>query len=126
MSWGRPRSCHCGECHKCKRADYMREWYRKKTFEERRQMREGRDKELARQRDLERHYRMSGQIEYETRRAAVFAVNGAIKRGDMERQPCEVCGVSPAQAHHDDYSKPLDVRWLCTLHHAEHHAGMAA
>jgi len=39
----------------------------------------------------------------------------------LERQPCEVCGAQKAQAHHDDYSKPLDVRWLCTTHHAEWH-----
>lgn len=25
------------------------------------------------------------------------------------------------RAHHDDYSRPLDVRWLCQPHHLEHH-----
>lgn len=48
-------------------------------------------------------------------------VRAAIKRGDLMRQPCEICGSQPTEAHHDDYSKPLDVRWLCHQHHMEHH-----
>lgn len=39
----------------------------------------------------------------------------------LERKPCEACGAERAEAHHDDYSKPLSVRWLCKRHHAEHH-----
>jgi hypothetical protein len=39
----------------------------------------------------------------------------------MERGACEVCGVANAQAHHDDYTKPLDVRWFCQAHHGEAH-----
>ena len=54
------------------------------------------------------------------KRKAVNAVNNALRDGRLERQPCETCGAI-AQAHHDDYSKPLDVRWLCTKHHAEWH-----
>ena len=49
------------------------------------------------------------------------AVRSAIKMGELKRQPCEVCGNEKSQAHHDDYSKPLDVRWLCQKHHYEHH-----
>lgn len=55
------------------------------------------------------------------KRAAHVATNNAIRDGRIIPQPCEVCGATKAQAHHDDYSKPLDVRWLCTTHHAEHH-----
>lgn len=36
---------------------------------------------------------------------------------------CEVCEVKAdiIDAHHDDYTKPLDVRWLCRDCHATHH-----
>lgn len=49
------------------------------------------------------------------------AVSSAIRRGRLERLPCEKCGDPNSQAHHDDYSKPLDVRWLCQPHHTKEH-----
>lgn len=55
------------------------------------------------------------------RRAAYVAVHGALLRGGLIRQACEVCGVKNAHAHHDDYARPLDVRWLCRGHHRSHH-----
>jgi len=55
------------------------------------------------------------------KKRATQAVNHAVRTGRLIRQPCEVCGEVKAQAHHDDYSKPLDVRWLCATHHAEWH-----
>lgn len=45
----------------------------------------------------------------------------AIVKGDLVRKPCEVCGELKVHAHHDDYNKPLEVRWLCEKHHKEHH-----
>ena len=45
------------------------------------------------------------------------AVQFAIRKGRLVRQPCEVCGCTTVHGHHDDYSKPLEVRWLCPLHH---------
>ena len=47
-------------------------------------------------------------------------VEAAIARGELVRQPCEVCGAR-AQAHHADYGRPLAVQWLCPLHHARQH-----
>ena len=35
---------------------------------------------------------------------------------------CEICGNPKVDAHHDDYSRPRDVRWLCRAHHRQHHA----
>jgi len=55
------------------------------------------------------------------KRAAHILTGSAIKSGKLLKQPCEVCGKTKVEAHHDDYSKPLDVRWLCKFHHTEHH-----
>jgi hypothetical protein len=48
------------------------------------------------------------------------AVSNALKSGLLARKPCEICG-EPAQAHHEDYSRPLDVRWRCFEHHLNEH-----
>lgn len=57
------------------------------------------------------------------RPAAHLAVHEALREGTLVRQPCEVCGDDKSQGHHDDYDKPLVVRWLCPKHHrAEHRA----
>ena len=53
--------------------------------------------------------------------AAKNKVNTEIRAGRLSRQPCEECGAENAEAHHDDYSKPRDVRWLCPTHHRRHH-----
>lgn len=59
------------------------------------------------------------------RHDARWKLNREIAAGRIERQPCEVCG-ERAQAHHDDYNKPLDVRWLCRSCHRAHHAAAEA
>ena len=50
------------------------------------------------------------------------AVHYALKIGKLIKQPCEKCGAEKADAHHDDYAKPLEVRWLCRSHHIAWHA----
>jgi hypothetical protein len=48
-------------------------------------------------------------------------VSNEISRGRMKRLPCEVCGNPKTEGHHDDYLKPLEVRWLCKAHHTDAH-----
>lgn len=55
------------------------------------------------------------------KRRAQSAVANALRRGALKRRPCERCGTMTTHAHHDDYAYPLDVIWLCPIHHAERH-----
>jgi len=45
----------------------------------------------------------------------------AVRAGKVTRFPCEVCGDPKVHGHHRDYSKPLDVLWLCARHHHAAH-----
>lgn len=45
--------------------------------------------------------------------------SGRMKRGECERLSADCSG--KVHAHHDDYAKPVEVRWLCARHHREWH-----
>ncbi len=51
---------------------------------------------------------------------AKYTLKNAIRAGKLKRLPCIVCGNEKSEGHHEDYSRPLDVMWLCAIHHAEH------
>lgn len=68
------------------------------------------------------------RIEAERRRSPIkhrarVAVYHAIKTGKLEKPAgCVRCGDTyRVEAHHDDYTKPLDVMWLCTACHRVRH-----
>jgi hypothetical protein len=96
------------------------------------------EKELARHRLKTRKYREDGrvkQISQEAKRTAIakydekhpgktkakIAVNNAVRDKRLQKLPCSICGSEDSEGHHDDYTKPLDVLWLCPKHHAERH-----
>lgn len=60
------------------------------------------------------------RIKYPKKYRAKLKVRYALSVGKLVRQPCQFCG-KKAQAHHDNYDKPLQVRWLCPLHHTAWH-----
>ena len=51
-------------------------------------------------------------------RARAYA-NVYQRRGKLLPEPCFVCNDPCAQKHHEDYGKPLLVRWLCRACHLE-------
>lgn len=92
-----------------------REWHQ--AYEERYRERPGVRTKLA-ARARERRADPTEQYKMGARRI----LRTAIETGKMKRQPCAVCGKSPADGHHDNYAKPLEVRWLCRIHHVAEHA----
>ena len=44
-----------------------------------------------------------------------------VKKGHIQKKPCEGCGSNSAEAHHSDYDKPLEVEWLCHACHGVQH-----
>ena len=55
------------------------------------------------------------------KRDASHKVNNAVRDGKLKKEPCLACGDTKVQGHHEDYSRPLYVKWLCVKHHMERH-----
>lgn len=69
--------------------------------------------------EYRKNYRRMHAKEHSARDKAKYA----IRAGKLVAEPCESCGAEEnVDAHHDDYSKPLDVRWLCRSCHTLLHA----
>ena len=58
---------------------------------------------------------------FKDRKKAGTKLRYAVAKGLIQPMPCLCCG-EKAEAHHPDYSRPLDVVWLCPSHHKQAHA----
>ena len=69
-----------------------------------------------------RDYKKDYRKKFPAKCRAQNLVASAIKKKNLIREPCEECGSSESvHAHHDDYMRPLKVRWLCASHHRQWH-----
>jgi ribosomal protein S27AE len=64
--------------------------------------------------------------ENKEKRRAHKIVEAAILRGDLKKEPCARCGGEIVHAHHEDYSRPMEVVWLCHADHRARHAELRA
>lgn len=58
---------------------------------------------------------------HEDKRKCHIALSNAVRDGKIKKEPCVKCGDPKSQGHHEDYSRPLEVIWLCDKHHKELH-----
>jgi hypothetical protein len=110
-----------GKCKECTKRDVAENYQGKRKYYAK--------YEKAR---FQKPERKAAALEYQRKRRARYpeiyrannAVSNAIRCGRLVPEPCERCGAK-AQAHHEDYSRPLDVQWLCRLHHLQRHGKVA-
>lgn len=78
---------------------------------------------LAKAREYNRKYYRKTVKKQLPMRQAHKMVMYALKLGIMKRpEKCENCGlIGKVEGHHDDYTKPLDVKWFCKGCHSRHH-----
>jgi len=111
---------------KCRDRIRKKAMYDAMTPEQRRRWK--RKKDPLKQYATNRVARKRHEERYPEKAAARDAVQREVRAGRITRQPCEVCGIEHGtprsdgtkvrvEAHHDQYDRPLDVRWLCGEHH---------
>ena len=105
---------HLGKCKECTKMDVIENYDKKidriKAYESERFKNPQRKLKVL---EYRRKLRKCNPDKFKARQKLDYAV----LTGKLFRKPCEVCGIEKSQAHHDDYSKPLSVRWLCFKHH---------
>jgi len=63
----------------------------------------------------QKKYRLNNPEKYHARNIVAHA----LRNGTLVKEPCMKCGNPKTQCHHKDYSKPLEVDWLCFKCHRE-------
>jgi len=107
---------NCKECHRRQMVGYYREYAER----HRAAVSSWAERNPERKQAVNDAYRRR----HPDRQAARRQLQRAIRAGRISRGPCAVCGTTvDIHGHHEDYSKPLDVIWLCGRHHREYHAG---
>ena len=110
---------HLNKCKDCTKKDVGK--HREENLEKIREYdrnRPNKEKRIETMVEYTREYRARFPNKYK----AHLLVNSSLKSGKLLKEPCKICGVSERViAHHNDYIKPLDVTWLCEIHHKQWH-----
>lgn len=114
--------CRCAVCTKAN-TDYNYD-YRQRNIVKLRQYKKKYNKKWRKENGY--HNEINSKKRYPKKEAARSVLKYAVKKGLILRGACEIpgCKSTKTHGHHDDYSKPLAVRWLCPLHHTEVHRNM--
>lgn len=107
---------HLGKCKDCTKKDSRKNSRTEKT-RDRERVRNSTEKRRKYISKTSQNWRKNNPEKY----YANTKLNNAVRDGRINKsKECEECGSdSNIHAHHDDYSKPLDVIWLCAKCHGK-------
>lgn len=114
----RMKDGHLNKCKECNKKDVSKnyadniDYY--KNYDA---MRNDSNKRKEKALEYQTNRREREPIKYKAR----TAVSNAIRDKKLFKQPCQECGNIKSQAHHEDYTKPLEVVWLCFICHRQEH-----
>lgn len=105
---------HLNKCKECTKADVF--GHRQKNLDSIREY----DRARGNRQGYE--YTKEYREKYPNKHKAHSLVRNAVRSKKLFKEPCGVCGSKEKlHAHHDDYLKPLNIRWLCAAHHRQWH-----
>jgi len=107
----RCKKCHAKQSRERRHENYDKEAERKKSITRRKNG------------TTAKSYKIMTEKYPEKYRARYFLRN-EVQAGRIIKGDCVVCGNKETHGHHDDYSKPLEVKWLCREHHMELHRNL--
>jgi hypothetical protein len=109
---------HLSFCKKCTKIRVSN--HRENNLERIREcdkIRHGSPEAISKRKEYEKWYQVA---KYDQSKAKQ-KVNNAVRDGRLKKLPCIICNNPKSEGHHHDYSKPLEVIWLCRIHHARLH-----
>lgn len=78
-------------------------------------------KEIMTKEDHNNYWNRMSDEQIAIRKKARRKLNYEVFVWRIIREDCNNCWNTPAEAHHEDYGKPLDVIWLCKICHEKEH-----
>lgn len=111
---------YLGKCKNCTKKDGKKRWNDPDARERIREYDRLRFKDPKRRKKMS-EYRIKSKLKRVGSWRTRYKLANAVRSGKVEKKPCEICGNAKSQGHHEDYRKPLCVRWLCFRHHREAH-----
>lgn len=125
------KSGYLSQCKSCKKSyqnkyrkeniEYVRQYDRNRPNKEQRYINDYVRRKSIKYKEAKNKNAKKYNEKNKLKKSAHSKVQCAIETGKLIKEKCKVCGNEKTHGHHEDYSKPLEVIWLCHKHHMEIH-----